>query len=183
MKKTESKKNKPIVLIGMMGAGKTTIGELLARHLELSWIDTDHHVESTTKQEIPEIFEHHGERYFRELESQALIHALAHFDVISSGGGVITIDKNSELLKDAYVIYLKAEIKTLVDRLNATDRPLLKDVDMYQRLTDLLEMRRGLYESAADLIVETDKLSPDQVVAKIEEVLEKIYRFGCQHFS
>ena len=173
MNKTAFKNNKPIVLIGMMGAGKTTVGELLAKRLQLSWIDTDHHIEKVSGQTIPEIFQNHGENHFRQLESEALTHSLAHFDVTSSGGGVITIPKNIDLLKNAYVIYLKANIETLVARLSATDRPLLKDVDIHSKLTSLLEQRATLYEKNSVLTVETDQLTPSQVADEIEKNLEK----------
>jgi len=171
MKKIKQQSNKPIVLIGMMGAGKTTVGERLSKKLELSWIDTDRSIESTSEQDIPEIFEIYGEQYFRQLESEALIHALAHAQVISSGGGMVTIDQNHQRLKDAHVIYLKAKIETLVGRLSATDRPLLKNVDVHGKLTDLLRVRSDLYEKSADLIVETDDLSPSEVVTEIEKKL------------
>jgi shikimate kinase len=161
--------NKPMVLIGMMGAGKTTIGELLAKKHDLSWVDTDRSIESTSGQDIPEIFEIYGEQYFRQLESKALENALASSQVISSGGGMVTVDANHRLLKDAYVIYLKANIETLVARLPVTNRPLLKNVDVYTKLTSLLENRAELYEKNANLIIETDNLSPDDVVEVIEQ--------------
>jgi len=171
MKTIKQTSKKPMVLIGMMGAGKTTVGEMLAKKLDLTWIDTDRSIESTSGQDIPEIFEIYGEQYFRQLEHQALEYALANFQVISSGGGMVTVDQNHRLLKDAYVIYLKAKVETLVGRLSATGRPLLKNVDVHGKLTDLLHVRADLYEKSADLVVETDDLSPNEVVIEIEKKL------------
>lgn len=171
MERKKTKIIRPIVLIGMMGAGKTTVGEKLANNLDLSWVDTDQSIEMTSGQDIPEIFEIYGEPYFRQLESEALAYAMTHAQVISSGGGLITVAQNRQQLKKAYVIYLKATIETLVGRLSVTQRPLLQNVDVYGKLADLLAARESTYDGCANLTITTDDLTADEVAIKIKNAL------------
>ena len=161
---------RPICLIGMMGSGKTTIGKALAIDLNLTWIDTDDYIEAQTQKQIATIFEKSGEQYFRELEKKALMKALPYFECISTGGGSIIAPENRDLLKkNAYVIYLTAEIKTLANRLTRANRPLLKNEPLEEKLAALFEVRADLYQTCADLTIVTDDLTIAEVIAQIKQ--------------
>jgi shikimate kinase len=97
---------KALVLVGFMGAGKTTVGEMLANDLSLSFLDTDRLIEEKTGTTIPEIFAKHGEDYFREIEAEVLAGVVEAGDaVVSSGGGIVTREENRNILKnDALVV-------------------------------------------------------------------------------
>ncbi len=158
---------KPIILIGMMGSGKTTIGQLLSQQLNLPMIDTDQHIEQTTNTCISELFERYGEAHFRELEHQSLQTVLTSDCIISTGGGIIVTPKNMKLLQQGLVFYLKTDIQTLVTRLDPTHRPLLHQQDVTKKLQSLLENRAHLYEEAADFMIDTTQLTEDEVVSRI----------------
>lgn len=163
---------KPIILIGMMGSGKTTIGKALSSHLSLSWIDTDQYIEQQEQQSISHLFAKKGEAYFRLCETKALQTLMSTVDVISTGGGIIVTPINREMIKDkAFVIYLKTSIPTLVARIDPSNRPLLQDEDMETKLTTLYETRQKLYEECAHLTIETSSLSIQEVVHSITDVL------------
>lgn len=134
---------KSIILIGMMGSGKTTIGQSLAADLSKSWIDTDQYIEQKEQQSIPDLFKRLGEPYFRSYETTALSELLSCVDIISTGGGIIVTEANRHLIqKGATVIYLKARIDTLVRRIDPTDRPLLHNEDIAKKLETLYATRR-----------------------------------------
>ena len=107
-----------IALVGMMGCGKTTIGKLIAKDLNFSFIDTDKLIVEKENRSINKIFEENGEEYFREIETSILIKTLNNDNqIISTGGGIIKKDENIKLLKEkSIVIYLKADDKTLYER-------------------------------------------------------------------
>ena len=166
---------KSIILIGMMGSGKTTIGQALAADLSKSWVDTDQYIEEKEQQSISYIFEHHGESYFRDCETHALSELLSHVDIISTGGGIIVTEANRHLIQnEATVIYLKAEIKTLIHRINQTNRPLLQDEDIQTKLETLYKKRHQWYESCAHLTIEIDELGILETVDYIKSAL-KLY--------
>lgn len=163
---------KPIILIGMMGSGKTTIGKALSSHLSLSWIDTDQYIEQQEQQSISHLFAEKGETYFRRCETKALETLMSTVDVISTGGGIIVTPINREMIKDkSFVIYLKTRIPTLVARIDPSNRPLLQDEDMETKLTTLYEKRQKLYEECAHLTIETSSLSIQEVVHSIIDTL------------
>ncbi|MDE5977188.1 MAG: shikimate kinase [Turicibacter sp.] len=164
---------KPIVLIGMMGSGKTTIGKRLAKELNLPWIDTDSYIEEKEQQRISTLFETKGESYFRSCERDALFQLIHHPGILSTGGGIIIQEKNRECLKqNAYVIFLKTEILTLVERLtHAKDRPLLQDGAIEDKLKTLYQARQSLYESCAHLIIQTDHLTESDIIQQIKQHL------------
>ena len=129
---------RPIVLIGMMGSGKTTIGKKLAMDLNLSWVDTDLYIENTKHQSISSIFETQGESYFRDCETNALQQLINHPGVISTGGGIIVRQENRQLLTEhTLVIFLETEITTLIKRLDINNRPLLQNEMIETKLTSL----------------------------------------------
>lgn len=165
-----------ILLVGMMGAGKTTVGRALASRLGYRFVDSDHQVEGRTGQTVREIFETRGEAAFREHEKAALVEALSGpaASVVSVAGGAVLDPGSRRLLQRAgVVVWLKASPATLAGRvLDADHRPLLGD-DPLQALTGLYQRRQPLYEEVADVVVDVERLTPEQVV---EHVLERVRR-------
>ncbi|MGL4337610.1 MAG: shikimate kinase [Turicibacter sp.] len=160
---------KPIVLIGMMASGKTTIGKKLAKDLHVTWTDVDRAIEKQENMRISQLFNTKGERYFRQREHAMLSQCLQTHQVISGGGGIIVSESNRHLLaQHATVIYLKASIPTLLRRVDITNRPLLQNEDIEVKLTQLLKQRQDYYLNTADIIIETDKKSVKQIVELIK---------------
>ena len=159
-----------IILCGMMGVGKTTIGVRIAELTDKRWYDTD--VLITDRHgRISDIFEFYGENYFRSLETE-ITSELSEQDglVISTGGGLVLKPENAELLKrKGKVFFLRATFKTLLSRLRADgSRPLLKDAGiMAEQLAKLLKERTPVYELVADYIIDTDDKTVDEVTREI----------------
>lgn len=166
-----SKEN--IVLIGMPGAGKTTIGTLIASRLGRPLIDTDEMIVDREGMSIPEIFKNHGEEYFRDAESRATAEAAALTGaVISTGGGVPLRDENIKRLKrSGRIIYIDRPLSML---LPTADRPLSSD---YEALRRRYEERRGIYESCADARIE-NALSAEDAAQKTEEAFFGLTEIG-----
>lgn len=146
-----------IVLIGMPGCGKSTIGKLVSRELNLKFFDMDKYIENMTSKTIPELFEK-GEEYFRDFETKAC-QELAKLNnaLISSGGGVVKRKENIEILKkqSAYIIFIDRPLEELLNDIDISKRPLLKDGR--EKLIKLYEERYELYKAAADIIVENNR--------------------------
>jgi shikimate kinase len=163
-----------IILVGLMGAGKTTIGRLLARHFERTFVDSDHEIELRTGVRIPVIFELEGEAGFRARESQ-MLEELARRDniVLATGGGAVLSADNRELLRESgLVIYLRAQPGDLWHRTqHDRNRPLLRTEDPELRLKELYLVRDPLYQEAAHMIVETGRQSPHMLAGKLEQQL------------
>ena len=159
-----------VVLIGMMGSGKTTVGKLVAGRLGRPFRDSDDDIEAQTGRTVREIFERDGEAAFRVLESQVLADALASPAplVIAAAGGVVLRPDNRRRLRDrAFTVWLRADPAVLATRVEAGDhRPLLAD-DPARVLQNLAEQRRPLYQEAADAVVDIDLLAPDEVADKV----------------
>jgi len=156
-----------ILLIGMMGSGKTSVGKLLAEHLKCDHLDTDHLIETSQNLSITQIFEMFGEAKFRELEKNS-IEAIANQTniVVSTGGGIILNPLNTKRLREmGTVIYLKGSVDQLKRNLsNATsNRPLLKTQD----LAMILKKRSDLYEQAAHFSVCINDRSIESIVFEI----------------
>lgn len=155
-----------IVLIGFMGCGKTTIGELAARLLGFRFVDMDDLIERKARCRIPKIFEEKGEAGFRKIES-GVLKDLAGMErhVIATGGGVVTIPENVPLLRDlGLVIWLHTTEDEIYSRISRNrSRPLLRTPNPRQTLHELLEKRLDLYRGAADLRVDSTGLTPDEV--------------------
>jgi shikimate kinase len=164
-----------LVLIGLMGSGKTTVGELLARRLERPLVDTDEMVEREAGKAIKEIFAEEGERGFRRHESEAIRRVAAiRGQVMAVGGGAVLDPGNvTQLSMTGDLVLLDAPPEVLSERLDETEtaeRPLVADADdLTARLAHLLEERRGDYERAASLIVDTAGRDPEGIA---EEILE-----------
>jgi shikimate kinase len=167
---------KSIVLIGMMGAGKSSVGRLLQRRLGLDRFDTDEIVSKQFGISIPEIFAKHGEEKFREAETQALRELAGKAAaIVVTGGGIVLRDENVDLLKQmGTVVWLEAAEETLLERASRRgNRPLLQTENPRAALSQLLTARTPLYATAADMRVETTKLTHDEVADIILAEIEK----------
>ena len=159
-----------IVLVGMMGAGKSTVGRRLAKQLGWRFFDSDSQVMAETGRTVPELFAERGEAAFRAEEARVLAEALSGPEpvVVSAAGGVVLSESNRKLLtQSGTVVWLRADPQTLARRVGTGEgRPLLGD-DPAAALVDLYEVRRPLYESVASVVVDVDGLSPHQVVDRV----------------
>jgi len=152
--------DRPIVLVGMMGVGKTSVGKRLAGMLHCPFVDADHAIEKSAQMTIPEIFETFGEPYFRDGERRViarLIHEHGGRSVIATGGGAFcNPDTRALLLDKAIAVWLDSEVETLLERTGRKDnRPLLKDGDPRVILTRLRDERRPFYSQAPIHVMST----------------------------
>ena len=159
-----------LYLVGMMGAGKTTTGKLLAKQLGYQFFDTDHLIEQVAQTAIPKIFQQSGEAGFRQLETQVLAQLSSFVQlVVATGGGIVTQPFNWSYLQQGVVIWLDASLETLEQRLaadqEAAQRPLLQGQNWQERLQELLQQRDALY-SQADLRVSVNSEDTADAIAK-----------------
>ncbi len=156
-----------LVLVGLMGSGKSSVGRRVADVLNRPFVDTDHRIEKDRSRTVREIFETEGEEAFRDLETRILGEVLSAPtpSVVATGGGVVLRPGNRRLLHDHRVVWLRASVDTLIARVgpHSSRRPLL-DGDARQRLLDLENERRDLYRDVASLVVDVDTLELDDVV-------------------
>lgn len=168
------KKGEHIILIGFMGAGKTTLGKKLARRLEREFVDTDDLVERREGRPIFDIFAREGEAYFRGLETEALrsLERREEGCVIAVGGGLPMQEVNRPILKElGCVVFLEAKTETLMQRLkNDTKRPKLQGGDLRERIETLMRERETTYRQTADVFVSTDNRSYGGI---LDEIIEK----------
>jgi len=166
-----------IFLIGPMGAGKSTIGRCLARLLKKDFRDSDKEIERRTGASIALIFDIEGEAEFRRRES-TVIEDLTGLDevVVATGGGAILSQENRKRLRSrGTVVYLHADIDTLVRRTRRDrTRPLLQTGDRRQRLKETMRAREPIYRAEADLVITTDTRSPMAVAREIVERLKSL---------
>ncbi len=160
-----------IILIGFMGSGKTSVGLQLAKRIGYRFKDTDELIVAKEGMEIEEIFRKYGEEFFRNLETATLLTIVDNIDktVLSTGGGIPIRDRNANLLRMmGHVIYLRTSRSTIINRLSGdTSRPLLQGENPSEKVEKLLSSRAPLYESAADIIIDTDDKSIDELVDEI----------------
>lgn len=170
--------NKPIILIGMMGGGKTTIGRHLAARLSFEFYDSDRLIEAAEGQSVTNIFQEKGEAYFRACESRTILPLLSKKNsVLACGGGSITVPEIAEaVFSSGFVICITAPLDILVQRLSGgKDRPLLQGRDLKVALSEKLEERKNLYKRA-HLEVDTSRhASQDAVVDHILHLIS-IYK-------
>ena len=159
-----------IILIGPMGSGKSTIGNIIARRLHREFQDSDHFIEQRTGVDIARIFDIEGEQGFRDRESNALQELLSQNNrVIATGGGSVLREENQKLLKQkGFIVFLDTSIKQQLQRLRRDKkRPLLQTENPRARLEALFEERRPIYLDLADLAVKTDKRVARRLAADI----------------
>jgi shikimate kinase len=159
-----------LILVGMMGVGKTTVGQLLAHRLGWGHLDSDAQVMADTGRTVPELFAEFGEAEFRAHEARVLAVALSGADpvVVSAAGGVVLSESNRGLLvRSGTVVWLRADPGVLAGRVgDGAGRPLLDD-DPAAALIELERVRRPLYESVAGVTVDVDQLTPSEVADRV----------------
>lgn len=171
-------RKKTISLIGFMGAGKTSNGKKLAKQMNRSFGDTDNMIVAKENRSIPEIFQTEGEAYFRKVEREILSdasHSASDF-ILSCGGGIVLEDDNRKLLKkESLPIWLYASPERIVKRIKAGSRPLLDVCNPEEKAKEILQERIGRYGKAAEMIVNTDNRSQEQIVAKLYEEISMAF--------
>jgi shikimate kinase len=162
-----------VVLVGASGAGKTTVGGLLAQRLGVPFIDTDPEIERMAGKTISEIFAQDGEPVFRAMERQTVREALSRHDgVLALGGGTVVDEGTRGLLATQRVAFLVVGVTEAVRRVGSNrDRPLLAG-DVRARLQKLIDERRPYYEQVATLTVDTDGLTAEEVAGELLAALE-----------
>lgn len=159
-----------MILIGMMGSGKTTVGSYLASCVTYPYVDLDQWIEQQQHITISQIFEQYGEPHFRDLESQALQYFLGQSQphLLVTGGGIVLRPEHTQLMKgNGVVFHLQAEMETIIQRLEKDQlRPLLQG-SVADRIRSILKQRTGLYESMADYQIKTDFRSVESIAKEI----------------
>ncbi len=161
-----------IVLIGMPGSGKTTLGRIIAEKLGFAFYDSDKVIESTTQKTVSKIFDEHGESYFRDLETKTLT-SLSALDnaVISTGGGVVERPENIDILKKSgTVLFINRPLEDIMENINTSHRPLLKDGK--DKLKELYNRRINLYKEGCHIEI-LNSGSIDDTVEKITNEVKK----------
>jgi shikimate kinase len=166
-----------IYLVGMMGAGKTSVGRILAKRLKREFFDSDHVIEERTGVKIPVIFDIEGEKGFRSRE-HAVIEELTRLPgiVLATGGGsVLDAQNRANLRSRGTVVYLRASLKDLLNRTrHDRNRPLLQGPDPRARLTELYDARDPLYREVAHITIDTGSQSVASLVTRLLQLLEKL---------
>ena len=164
-----------VLLIGMMGAGKTTTGRLLSQRLGWPYLDSDFEIERLTGMTVPEIWKAHGEPAFRAEEAKVLAQACTSDGpaVVSvAGGAVLDPDNRARIRQAGLVVWLRADVATLARRVGAgVGRPLLEE-GAAEALERLYEQRAPIYTELANLVFDVDRLAPPQVVDEIVAALK-----------
>lgn len=164
-----------IFLVGPMGAGKSTVGKLLAEKLHYQFVDSDHEIEAKTGATIPMIFDIEGESGFRNREALMIDELSEKSEVVlATGGGVVETESNRQHLRSrGFVVYLQSPVEALIQRTkHDRNRPLLQTENPAQVLRDLMTKREPWYLEMADLVVETQQVPVHRVVKQIVERLE-----------
>lgn len=165
-----------IILVGPMGAGKTTIGKQLAQQLGREFYDSDRVIENHTGADIPLIFELEGEAGFRKREKSMLLELTQKEGIVlaTGGGAVLDPENRKQLASNGFVIYLNAPLSQLISRTSKDkNRPLLQTADPGKKLEEILAVRDPLYREVADMIIETDGSPVRNVVKKIVTLANK----------
>ena len=169
---------KSIVLIGMMGAGKSSVGRCLHRRTRLRLVDTDEIVASNFGMSIPEIFAEHGEKKFRETETEALRRVgIEEQAIIITGGGGVLREENIEILRrQGVIVWLDADEETLFTRAfqKKRDRPLLQTKNPRKSFSEILGARRPLYANMADVRIDTSVFTDEEVAVAILAKLRRM---------
>lgn len=159
-----------IFLIGFMGSGKSTIGRFLQKELNMELVEMDARIVEEQGMSINDIFAEKGEDYFRDLESRLVLDLNSEGNtIVSCGGGVVIRPENVEnMKKNGKIVFLSATPDTIYERVkNSTERPILNGHMNVEYIAGLMEKRRALYENAADIRVETDGKTKDEICKEI----------------
>ena len=161
-----------VVLVGFMGAGKTTVGRILAERLALPFVDSDVLIEQRQGRRIKDIFEAEGEEFFRELEHRTVTGLLQQDAVVALGGGALGDKRTREALRKARVVYLRVSYDEALGRVGRDEfRPILQRPD----LAAVYQARAAMYEHTSAVTVDTDGRPPDEVARR---VLERLTALG-----
>ena len=166
-----------IFLVGMMGAGKTTVGKLLARQMEKEFVDSDEEIKNRTGVTIPHIFDIEGEAGFRQREANVIRELAQNNNIVlaTGGGAVLNEDVRKTLMRNGIVVYLRSTVHDLWQRTrHDRNRPLLQTADPYGRLKELHRQRDPLYTEMADLVEPTGKQSPQALVLHLQTELNRL---------
>ena len=166
-----------IVLIGFMGAGKTTVSDYLSTMFDMDIIEMDQEITDREEMSIPDIFATYGEEYFRDLETSLLVELQDRKNVIISCGGGTALRENNvaERKKNGRVVLLTASPETIYERVkDSDDRPVLKGRKNVDGIAELMEQRREKYEAAADIVVQTDHKTVLQVCEELVRRLSEM---------
>ncbi len=172
---------KTIVLVGLMGAGKSSVGRLLAKRLDLEFIDADHEIEQAAQCSIEQIFERHGEAVFRDGEQRVIARLLtgpAH--VLATGGGAFMRKKTRDAIRGRGIsVWLRADLDLLLRRVSRRkNRPLLRNENPRQTLEKLIEERHPVY-AEADIVVDSGNRPPATIVDTVIESIETFLGAGA----
>jgi len=169
-----------VFLVGLMGAGKTTIGRILARKLGLRFIDSDHEIEARTGASIPWIFEIEGEQSFRRREAEVIRDLTSQDGIVlaTGGGAILSADNRALLAERGTVIYLRASVNSILARTaHDKNRPLLQTADPRKKLEELTQQRESLYEEVADIVIDTGR---PNVQSMVHTILTQLDSLACQ---
>jgi len=164
-----------LILVGMMGSGKTTMGRVLAKHLGKDFVDSDEEIQFRTGVTIPHIFDVEGEVGFRQRETVALENLVQRNGlVMATGGGAVIANENRTLLRhNGIVIYLRASVHDLWLRTrNDRNRPLLQTGNAYEKLAGLLRQREAYYQQVADIVMPTGRQNVHALMLKLVAAIE-----------
>lgn len=165
--------DRPVALIGMMGAGKTRLGKMLAEALGLPFVDSDEEIEKAAGLTIPEIFEKFGEPYFRDGERRVIRRLIEEGGrVISTGGGaILNADTANELWTQTIAVWVRADLNVMLERTARNDRrPLLKNGDPREIMTRLMEARYPIYQQAHIMVESRNGAAEDVLADALEQI-------------
>ena len=165
---------KTIVLVGMMGAGKTAVGQALARQLNVPFLDSDHEITRAANLEISEIFARDGEAFFRDREAEVIARLLKdERGVLSTGGGAFMAERNRDIISTAGVsVWLQADLELLWQRVRHRDtRPLLRTSDPYATLSKVFHERDPIYSTANITVKAHAKYSIERMASEVIQAL------------
>ncbi|MBD2454664.1 shikimate kinase [Nostoc sp. FACHB-87] len=172
-----------LYLIGMMGAGKTTVGRLLAQQLGYGFVDTDDVITQATGRSINQLFAEEGETAFRQLESDVLAQISAHIKLtVATGGGIVLRRENWSYLRHGLIVWLDVPVELLYTRLAEDNtRPLLQDPDPQGKLRSLLEQRQPLYAQADLHIIVNEGETPEQIANRVMAAIPSVLKTTASH--
>ncbi|HEX5338511.1 MAG TPA: shikimate kinase [Gallionella sp.] len=167
-----------LILVGMMGSGKTTMGRALSKQLGKVFVDSDEEIQQRTGVTIPHIFDVEGEAGFRLRESAAIADLVSRDNqVLATGGGAVLAEQSRLAMRqNGIVIYLKASVHDLWQRTkHDRNRPLLQTGDPYAKLTELFQQRDALYQQVADIVIQSGKQSVNTLM---QHLIKELDAFG-----